>query len=508
MKSEIRNPKSERNPKSAIRGGAAAGRVARTGALPEPQRWRRASLPASEGGIPAASPGTRGTEAALTGPQGCGPPRFRLGEPVRTEPGFSQGAISRRLALCLGAAGVVGLAGAASFLDFFAQWRAAEAPADIFKGDAPKDDIWELWQQRGWVKEGRHYLKLGRNVQCKLCPNNCILAPGDRSHCRNRINRDGTLYTLAYGNPCTFHIDPVEKKPLYHFLPGSRTFSLATSGCVFRCLNCQNWELSQKKPEETKDPLGAEFRLKPPLPPGLTQEQVARLSLFPEDVAAVAVAQECPSVSYTYSEPTAFYEYTQDCCRAARARQLRNIVVTCGSIEERAARDLYQYVDAAHVDLKGFDEDTYKKLNSGRLQPILNTLKTLQELGVWFEIINLVVPTYTDNPDLIRRMCGWIVKELGPDRPLHFSRFHPEHKLTHLPPTPVETLVRARDTARAEGLRYVYVGNVPGLAEAGTTWCPQCRKAIVERDIFAVTRLAIVKGQCGFCQANIAGVWA
>jgi len=164
----------------------------------------------------------------------------------------------------------------------------------VFKGDAPSGELWELWQKRGWVKEGRHYLKLGRNVQCKVCPNNCILEPGDRSHCRNKVNRDGTLYTLAYGNPCTFHVDPVEKKPLFHFLPGTRTFSLATSGCVFRCLNCQNWEISQKKPEETKDPRGEELRLHPPLPPQLTLEQMTRLSLFPEDVVAVTEALGCP----------------------------------------------------------------------------------------------------------------------------------------------------------------------------------------------------------------------
>ena len=196
-----------------------------------------------------------------------------------------------------------------------------------------------------------------------------MLAPGDRSHCRNKVNYDGTLYTLVYGNPCTFHVDPVEKKPLFHFLPGTLSFSLATSGCVFRCLNCQNWEISQKKPEETKDPRGEELRLNPPLPPSLTMEQMSRLSLFPEDAVAVAEALGCPSISYTYSEPTAFYEYTHDTCKAARERKLKNIVVTCGSIEERPARDLYQFADAAHVDLKGFDEDTYKKLNSGKLPP-------------------------------------------------------------------------------------------------------------------------------------------
>lgn len=428
----------------------------------------------------------------------------RNGTPGR---GLRRG-LSRRAAIGVGAAGVAGLATAASIFDFFRKWRDAEAPADTFKGDAPRGELWELWQKRGWAREGRHYLKLGRNVQCKICPNNCLLEPGDRSHCRNRINYDGTLYTLVYGNPCTFHVDPVEKKPLYHFLPGSRTFSLATSGCVFRCLNCQNWEISQKKPEETKDPRGAEFRLRPPLPTGLTPDQMARLSLFPEDVVAVTRALGCPSISYTYSEPTAFYEYTQDTCKLAREQRLKNIVVTCGSIEERPARDLYQHVDAAHVDLKGFDEDIYRTLNSGKLAAILGTVKTLKDLGVWFELINLVVPTYTDNLDTIRRMCAWIAKSLGPDQVLHFSRFHPQHKLTHLPPTPVDTLVKARDVARAEGLRFVYVGNVPGLEDAGTTWCPNCKKAVVERDIFAVKRLAIADGKCRFCGTKIAGVWS
>ncbi len=426
---------------------------------------------------------------------------------MRVELNRGKGGVSRRVAIALGAAGVAGLAGAASIFDFFSKWRESEAPADIFKGEAPNDEIWGLWQRRGWVKEGRHYLQLGRNVQCKVCPNNCLLAPGDRSHCRNRVNRDGKLYTLAYGNPCTFHVDPVEKKPLYHFLPGTSTFSLATSGCVFRCLNCQNWEISQKKPEETKDPRGEALRLRPPLPSALTQGEMARLSLFPEDVVAVTEALHCPSISYTYSEPTAFYEYTQDTCKAARERKLKNIIVSCGSIEERPARDLYQYVDAAHVDLKGFDDATYRKLNSGKLAPILGTLKLLREMGVWFEIINLVVPTYTDNLDLIRRMSGWIAKALGPDQPLHFSRFHPQHKLTHLTPTPLEILLQARAAARSEGLRFVYVGNVPGLADAGTTWCPGCKKPVVERDIFEVLRNDVVGGKCRFCGAKLAGVW-
>jgi pyruvate formate lyase activating enzyme len=424
----------------------------------------------------------------------------------KPSPGNS-GGISRRTAVGLGVGGIVGVAGAASLFSFLDRWRDAEAPASSFKADAPTGEVWDLWQKRGWVKEARHYLKLGRNVQCKVCPNNCILAPGDRSHCRNKVNYDGTLYTLAYGDPCTFHVDPVEKKPLFHFLPGTLSFSLATSGCVFRCLNCQNWEISQKKPEETKNPRGPEFRLRPPLPAEINLDEMSRLSLFPDDVVAVTQSLGCPSISYTYSEPVAYYEYTQDTCRAARAQKLKNIVVSCGSIEERAGRDLYQYADAAHIDLKGFDETTYHKLNSGRLATILNTLKTLQDCGVWFEIINLVVPTYTDNLDTIRRMCGWLAKAVGPDRPLHFSRFHPEHKLAFLPSTPVDTLLKARNIARAEGLHFVYIGNVPSLPDAETTFCPNCKKAVIKRDLFAVTQLDVVAGKCRFCANRIPGVW-
>ena len=419
------------------------------------------------------------------------------------------GSITRRRAIACGAAAFAG-AGVGcrgSWLESLFHLGDSEAPAEVFKGDAPDDKLWALWCERGWVREASHYLKLGPNVQCKTCPNNCILAPGDRSHCRNKVNRDGTLYTMVYGNPCTFHVDPVEKKPLFHYHPGSLAFSLATSGCVFRCLNCQNWEISQKKPEETKDPRGPALRLRPPLPLSLTFDDLARLSLFPEDVVAVAKAIGCPSIAYTYSEPTAFYEYAFDTCKAARGSGLKNIVVSCGSIEERPLRDLAQFVDAAHVDLKGFDDETYRRLNSGKLQPILNTLKTYNELGVWFEVINLIVPTYTDNLDAIRRMCGWLVDNLGPDRPLHFSRFNPQHKLDHLQPTPIEILVQARDVARAAGMRYVYIGNVREVADAETTYCPHCKQPVIERDMFSVTAFRLDGGKCRFCGTPIAGVW-
>lgn len=242
-----------------------------------------------------------------------------------------------------------------------------------------------------------------------------MLKPGDRSHCRNRVNIGGTLYTMAYANPCTFHVEPVEKKPLYHFLPGTPSFSLATSGCVFRCLNCQDWEISQKKPEETKDPSGPALRFKPPLPASLNLDDMRRLSLFPEDLPAVAQALKCPSIAYTYSEPTAFYEYTFDSCKFARERGVKNIVVTCGNIEQRPLAELLKHVDAAHMDLTGFDDDTYRKLNSGKLQPVLDTLKLHKSTGVWFEVINLIVPTNTDDLAMIRRMCDWIAAKFELD---------------------------------------------------------------------------------------------
>jgi pyruvate formate lyase activating enzyme len=415
--------------------------------------------------------------------------------------------LTRRDAIRYGVTGLACAAGGYALVSYVTDAVRELIAEGVFKGDAPSDAVWELWRQRGWAHEGYHYLKLGRNVQCKICPNNCLMEPGDRSHCRNKINRDGTLYSLAFANPCSFHVDPVEKKPLFHFFPGSLSFSLATAGCVFRCLNCQNWEISQKKPEETKDPRGPELRLRPPVA-GLTAGDVARLSMFPEDVVALAQWTKSASVSYTYSEPTAFYEYTYDTCKLARERGVKNVLVTCGSMEEPPMRDLGRYLDAAHVDLKGFDEAIYWKLNAGRLQPILKTLKTLKSMGVWFEIINLVVPTYTDKPDMIRRMCDWLVANIGPDHPIHFSRFHPQHKLQTLPPTPVEILLQAQSIARAAGLRYPYIGNVPGLRDAETTFCPNCKRAVIVRDVFAITSFHLNAGKCGFCQTPIAGVWA
>ncbi|MBU7033820.1 MAG: AmmeMemoRadiSam system radical SAM enzyme [Theionarchaea archaeon] len=335
-----------------------------------------------------------------------------------------------------------------------------------------------------WSREGYHYITLGDYVQCQICPNQCVLREGVRSVCRNKTNYKGTLYTLAYGNPCAVHVDPVEKKPLFHFLPSSSVYSVATAGCNFRCLNCQNWEISQKSPEETTN-----------------------MELFPENVVMKAEQAGCQCVGYTYSEPTAWYEYMYDTARIASQRRIKNIWVTNGYMNEQPLRDLCQYLDAANVDVKSFDERIYHELNSGMLQPVLNTLKILKEEGVWIEMTNLVIPTWTDDLDMIREMCQWLYENLGPDYPLHFSRFHPDYKLQHLPPTPIEILKEAHTIAEEEGLHYVYIGNVPGVEEQSTV-CPSCQRVVVERNGFFIVQMHIQNGACEFCGETVAGVWS
>jgi pyruvate formate lyase activating enzyme len=380
-------------------------------------------------------------------------------------------------------------------------------PATVFPGDAPTGEVWELWKRRGWVREARHYLTLGKNIQCHLCPNECLLAPEDRSHCRNKVHKEGKLYTLAYANPCSMHVDPIEKKPLFHFLPGARAFSLATAGCNFRCLNCQNWEISQKRPEETKQAEGPELRLHPQQLRELGPQEISRFTLTPEDAVLLAQATGCRTIAYTYSEPIAYFEYLLDTARVAHQRGIKNLWITNGYLKREPLVELCQVVHAANVNLKSFSQEIHRRLNQGKLRPVLDTLRTLKERGVWFEVTNLVVPTYTDDLEMIRRMCGWMVKELGPEQPLHLSRFHPEYKLDHLPPTPVNVLVEAREVARAEGLKHVYLGNLRGVPGAETTLCPNCGRALVERAGFRVEAMALDGGRCRFCQARVAGVW-
>ncbi len=324
---------------------------------------------------------------------------------------------------------------------------------------------------------------MSKIVQCELCPNGCVLEEGQHSRCRARMNKNGKLYSLVYGKPCAVHIDPIEKKPFFHFLPGTSAFSIATAGCVLSCKFCQNWQISQAKPEDTDN-----------------------YDLPPDKVVNNAIAYKCRSVTYTYTEPTVFYEYMYDTAIIAKKNGIKNTMHSCGYINEKPLRKLSKYMDAADIDLKGFTEDFYSRICSGSLKPVLNSLVVLKEEKVWLEITNLLIPTLNDDMKKIREMSRWIQKNLGADVPLHFSRFFPNYKLTNLPPTPLETLVEARQTAMDAGLRFVYIGNI--RQEAESTFCPKCKKLLIERIGYFVKQNNISDGKCKFCSTSIAGIWS
>ena len=334
-----------------------------------------------------------------------------------------------------------------------------------------------------WSKEALFYESTSAGLHCLKCPHGCVLGSGDTGRCRNRVNIGGKLYSIAYGNPCAVHIDPIEKKPLFHFLPSTQAFSIAAAGCNLRCLNCQNWEISQMSPNETEN-----------------------VDLMPENVVEECASTGCASIAYTYSEPVTFYEYAFDTAVLAHRRKLRNIWKSSGYINEAPLRKLCRVIDAANIDLKSFDDRVYFELNSARLEPVLRTLKVFREEGVWLEITNLVIPTWTDDMDMIRRMAEWLCTNGLQDSPLHFSRFTPLYKLTQLPPTPVSTLEKARSVAMKAGLHYVYIGNVPGH-EAENTFCPRCGRVVLERRGFTVLKKEIENGKCKGCGEKIPGVW-
>lgn len=333
--------------------------------------------------------------------------------------------------------------------------------------------------------EARFYEKLtGKNVRCKLCPRECVVGDRGRGHCRVRENRDGKYYSLVHSRVCAAHIDPIEKKPFFHFHPGALAFSIATVGCNVNCKFCQNWEISQAKPEE----LPAAY-------------------LPPAKVAALAKQNQCPAVAFTYSEPTVFNEFVTDTADAARAQGLKSVVISNGFIQQEPLRKLCEHVDAIKVDLKSFSPAYYRDVVNGELQPVLNTLLTVRKLGKWSEIVYLVVPTLNDREPELRDLARWINSNLGPDVPIHFTRFHPLYLLKNLPPTPVTTLERAKAIADAEGLHYVYIGNVPGHP-AENTFCPKCRRLLIERAGFTITQMHIRAGKCEYCKHVIPGVWA
>lgn len=321
-----------------------------------------------------------------------------------------------------------------------------------------------------------------KGVVCMICPNECTLKDGELSDCHNRIARKSKLYTMAFGNPCAANIDPVEKKPLYHFLPGTKAFSIATAGCNLACLNCQNWTISQTSPDKTRN-----------------------YDMPPASVVKQAVAGGCRSIAYTYSEPVTFYEYVLETAQEARSSGIKNIMVSNGYINREPLKQLCRYIDGANIDLKAFTDSTYLKLTGGKLQPVLESLKTYRDEGVWLEITNLVVPGWTDKPDEIRQMCDWLAENGFTHTPLHFSRFQPQYKLEHLPPTPAGILNKAVEIAREAGLKFVYLGNMPG-AGVDDTLCPSCGKKVVDRSGYRIVSQSLREGKCG-CGNIIPGVW-
>ena len=332
-------------------------------------------------------------------------------------------------------------------------------------------------------REGLFWSSVPKGVKCHICPNECVIREGKAGLCHNRINYDGRLYSIAYGNPCAINIDPIEKKPLNHFCPGIKAFSVAAAGCNLSCKNCQNWNISQTSPRETEN-----------------------YELMPEKLIENAIAGKCKSIAYTYTEPVTSYEYTIDSARLAQKHGLKNVLVTAGFINQVPLRHLCQYIDAANVDLKSFSNEIYLKLSSGTLEPVLRTLKTMAEMNVWLEITNLIIPGWTDDPAMIRKMCNWLVDNGLAGSPLHFSRFHPANKLLHLLATPIESLLKAKEIALSEGIKYVYIGNVQGIEDANT-FCPKCKVLLIKRIGFSVVQNKLVKGCCSNCSEKIEGVW-
>ncbi len=320
-------------------------------------------------------------------------------------------------------------------------------------------------------------------ARCTICPKGCLLAPGEVGDCRVRKNIGGEIVCTTYALPCSMNVDPVEKKPLYHFLPGSPILSIATAGCNLHCKQCQNWQISQ-----------AEF-FTTTLP-----------DVFPEDVARIAKERNCPAIAYTYTEPLVSFEYTYDCCKAAAAAGIKNVLVTAAYINPDPLRDICRFVDAANVDLKSFSDDFYRDICDARLAPVLKALTIMKECGVMLEITNLIIPTLNDSEEETKQLCGWIAETLGPETPLHFSRFFPQNKLKHLPPTPTDTLLRAREIALQAGLQFVYVGNMQS-DEGENTHCPNCGKLLIERHGYTVRRNLVAASQCPACHAPIPGVW-
>jgi pyruvate formate lyase activating enzyme len=342
----------------------------------------------------------------------------------------------------------------------------------------------EAEEEAHFITEAKFYQKLAnRKIKCKLCPRECTVGDKERGYCGVRENRGGVYYTLVHSRVCAQHVDPVEKKPLFHYLPGTTAYSIATAGCNVNCKFCQNWDISQSRPEQ----IPADY-------------------VSPQRVAEIAKQYSCPTIAYTYSEPVVFAEYLMDAADAGHAAGVRSIVVSNGYMQADAMKAAYGKMDAVKIDLKSFTESYYSKVVTGQLKPVLDSLVTLRKMGKWTEIVYLVLPTLNDSDEEFHGLAQWIKTNLGVDVPLHFTQFHPQYLLKNLPITPVPTLERAKAIADAEGLHYVYIGNVPGHPSQNT-YCPKCRKMLVERVGFTASQMLIRKNCCPFCQQPIPGIW-
>jgi len=320
-------------------------------------------------------------------------------------------------------------------------------------------------------------------VQCELCPKMCLIEPGQSGECRVRINIDGVLRTVVYGFPCSIRTDPVEKKPLFHFLPGTPILSIATVGCNLHCRNCQNWEISQANPEDSR-----------------------AVSCPPKRLVELTQNQRCPSLAYTYTDPVIYYEYTYDTARLARDKGIRNVLVTAGYINPEPWKRLLEFIDAANIDLKGMTDKFYREVCSATLKPVQDALVMAKAAGVMVEVTNLVIPTLNDKPEEIGELARWVRANLGTDTPIHFSQFYPRYQMLHLPPTPAQTLEKARQIAISEGLHYAYIGNISSK-EGQNTYCPSCKTLLIERSGFTVLQNRLTNGRCPDCSTEIYGVW-
>lgn len=334
-------------------------------------------------------------------------------------------------------------------------------------------------------READYYLPLaGGKVRCQLCPHECRILPGRYGICRSRMNIDGRLYTLSYGRACALQVDPVEKKPLLHFYPSTNVLSLGAAGCNLSCLNCQNWTVSQASPLD-----------------------IGYHAILPKDIVPLSQKTNCRLVAYTYTEPLTYLEYTRDCAVACREAGIKNILVTAGYINEKPLLNLLPYLDAVNIDLKSFSDDIYQHISHARLKPVLHTLELMRDAGIWIEITNLLIPTINDDFTMIEQMCRWLADNGFKQFPLHFSRFFPQYKLMNLPPTPLDTLLKARKIAREAGLPFIYIGNT-NLPDAENTYCPHCGKLLIKRKGYSIEENHLsLTGNCPFCGATIPGRW-